>query len=225
MPFRQHRALIWCAVVLGLATAAPAAAEDKTAISNMDLMNELAGEVAKELLDSVPPDIKLGRVILSPYGSQEEYEFIDDVFARVLTSTGRKVYASSQTIADSLLTDGEFGMTLRLEYRALNFDLSYPKIYRPFLIGGKKVKRKAVIKLRAKFVDPSDESVVWISEASRSYEDQFPHKQLPEVEAGLFAFTKPERSTTKWGRIIEPVVVSGIIIGLIYLFFSNQNDS
>ena len=43
------------------------------------------------------------------------------------------------------------------------------------------------------------------------------------VEAGLYSFTKPERETKKWGRIVEPVVVSGIIVGLIYLFFSNQS--
>jgi hypothetical protein len=71
-------------------------------------------------------------------------------------------------------------------------------------------------------VDPTDQSVVWIGEAERSHKDKFSYGDLEEIEAGSFMFTKPEQKSTSWGKVVEPVVVSGIIIGLIYLFFSNQ---
>ncbi len=47
---------------------------------------------------------------------------------------------------------------------------------------------------------------------------------LFQVENDLFTFTKPEKKATNWSKIVEPVVVSGIIVGLIYLFFSNQSS-
>ncbi len=65
----------------------------------------------------------------------------------------------------------------------------------------------------------------WVGEAESSYEDSFPFGRISEVEDGAFAFTKPPRDGTNWGKIVEPVVVSGIIVGLIYLFFSNQTDN
>jgi len=79
-------------------------------------------------------------------------------------------------------------------------------------------------RLLAKLVEPANGHVVWMAEASKSYDDQFSHDDIDEVEAGLYAFTKPPRESRNWGRIVEPVVVSGIIVGLIYLFFSNQGD-
>ena len=85
------------------------------------------------------------------------------------------------------------------------------------------MKRKADVGLHIKLVDPVDHSVIWLGDAAKDYEDQFSYGQIADVEAGTLAFTKPDKTSTKWGKIVEPVVVSGIIVGLIYLFFSNQN--
>ena len=114
---------------------------------------------------------------------------------------------------------------MELQYQARDFTLSYPKVYRSFLIGGRKVKRTARVNLLAKLIDTRDRSVVWVGEASDTYEDQFAHKHLAQVEAGLFEFTSPPKSQADLGKIVEPVVVSGIIVGLIYLFFSNQDNN
>jgi hypothetical protein len=195
-------------------------AEDAVVVSNLDLMSKLTGEAARELVESVPGDVEWSDVTLAGFTRDEQYQFTDNVFARVLTSAGHTVYESGQKGSTTVEK-----APLRLEYQALNFGLSYPKIYRPYLIGGKRVKRKAEVHLLAKLIDPADGSVKWIGETSRSHEDRFPYGDLAAVEAGTFAFTKPPRSSTKWGKIVEPVVVTGIIVGLIYLFFSNQDDS
>jgi len=77
--------------------------------------------------------------------------------------------------------------------------------------------------LYAKLLDPENEAVLWVGEAERSHEDQFPYHLISQVEEGVLGFTKPPHQTVKWSKIVEPVVVSGIIVGLIYLFFSNQS--
>lgn len=221
MPINQHRALLWCAVVLATLLAVPATAEDEEVVSNLELMTRLTSEVAEELIAGVPASANMGSVFLVPYQTSDQYEFTDNVIARVLTSAGHKVY---QSVASGGQPEGASATVLRLEYQAIHFDLSYPKIYRPFLVGGKKVKRKAEVRLLLKLVDPTDHSVVWIGEAKRSHDDKFPYGRLADVEVGSFEFTQPTRSSSGWGKVIEPVVVSGIIVGLIYLFFSNQSE-
>jgi hypothetical protein len=208
-----------CLCAIAVISARPAAADDEPVPTNLEVMHDLVADVAKELLASVPADVAFGSVTLSPYANDDIYNFVGDVLTAVLTDAGHKVYQARQAPPD---TTGTRAMTL--EYQAQHFSLTYPKIYRPFLIGGKKVKRKASVGLSVKLVDATDQSVAWIGDASKSYEDQFSYGKLAEVEAGTLAFTKPPRSSTKWGKVVEPVVVSGIIIGLIYLFFANQNE-
>jgi len=218
MAIHQNRALIFCVVVFVVALAAPVVADDAPVLSNLELMTRLTSDVTTALMDSVPANIDVGSVILVPKEVGEQYTFTDNVIARVLTASGRKVFQGGVTTTPS----DSVRSTFRLEYQVIHFELSYPKIYRPFLIGGKKVKRSADVRLLFKLLDSDDQSVVWIGEATRSHDDKFSYSDLPEVEAGSFAFTTPEQSPRRWGKVLEPVVVSGIIIGLIYLFFANQ---
>jgi len=224
MPFNPYRALLCCLFVLAVVPAAPAAAEDEKVVSNLELMTRLTGEVAEELIAGIPASANMGDVLLVPHEAADHYEFMDNVITRVLTAAGHKVYAVGAAGSHAKPPGGTSETVLRLEYQALHFDLAYPKIYRPFLIGGKKVKRSAKVLLLAKLVDTTDQSVLWIGEAARSYDDQFSYGRLGDVEVGTFEFTKPARSSASWGKVVEPVVVSGIIIGLIYLFFSNQSE-
>lgn len=221
MHFEQRSILLSCLALACLAFAKPALAGDP-AISNIDLMKKLTGDTVDEILAQVPRGFESHDVVLVPYAVDEQYEFIDNVFTRILTSRGFRVYDGAGAKAnDKARAAGGF----RLEYQAMDFNLAYPKIYRSYLIGGRRVKRTADVRLVARVVDPGDDSVVWVGEAGRSHKDQFSYGELPAVEAGVFAFTKPPRKTTNWAKIAEPVVVSGIIVGLIYLFFSNQTNN
>lgn len=196
--------------------------------TNLDVIKELTTEVSEELISGFPADVAGREIRLAPTVGDERYEFIADVLMRTLTVNGYRAYTPvvqnpGDTLGGVQFTarhDGE----LRLEYEAIEFDLRYPKVYRSFLIGGKKVKRRADVRLLLRLVDPVDGLVVSVSEAARSSDDQFPHSWIEEVEAGTYSFNKPPHSSRKWGTIIEPLAVSAIVVGLIYLFFSNQSD-
>lgn len=221
MRYKQRGVLLCLALVGLVAGGATPGWPDEPVVSNMELMSRLTGEAVEKLLAQVPKSVDARDVVLVPYALDERYEFIDNVFTRILTSKGYRVYAGPGSNNNSQSTREGFV----LEYQAMDFSLVYPKIYRAYLIGGRRVQRTADVKLMAKVLDAHDDSVVWIGEAGRSHKDQFGYGELATVEAGVFAFTKPPRQTTNWGKIAEPVVVSGIIVGLIYLFFSNQTDS
>jgi hypothetical protein len=162
---------------------------------------------------------RAGRGIrLKPYANSEEYRFIGNVLTSVLTQRGVTVYQSGALAAP---TDG----ALDLEFQAIEFSVVYPRVFRSHLIGGKRVRRLATVSIVSTLVDPADGAVIRVDEVARDSEDQFPHSQLDRVEQGTLAFVRPEVPGSGWGRAVEPVFVSGIIVGLIYLFFSNQSDN
>jgi hypothetical protein len=97
-------------------------------------------------------------------------------------------------------------------------------VYRSFLIGGKKVRREANVRMSAKLLTASGD-VSWFGEASAEHSDQFPHGDLNRIQEGTYQFVQPEMPGSGWSKIVEPVFVSAIIVGMIYLFFSNQSDS
>jgi hypothetical protein len=202
--------------------------------SNFDVMDKLASEVCAELVSKMPGDLPTREIRLAPFGTDGRYELIANAFTRSLGENGYQAYmpvpqaktdssAASRAAPDTAFAAGG-DAELRLEFETIAFTLRYPEIYRSHLIGGKQVKRAAELRVLAKLVEPQEGLVVWMSETSKSYSDQFPYDQIENVEASLYDFTKPPHDSRNWGKIVEPVVVSGIIVGLIYLFFSNQGD-
>jgi TolB-like protein len=197
--------------------------------SNLDVARTMTLEVSEELVSGFPDSIARRDVHIAPFGSDERYEFIATMLTEALTAKGYRAHlpvraAPTDSAARAAAPAPSNQTGLRLDFTAIDFSLAYPKIYRSFLIGGRTVKRKADVRVFARLIDPADGLVIWTGEAARSYEDRFPHGELATVEAGLYQFTKPPRESRNWGRIVEPVVVGGIIVGLIYLFFSNQGD-
>ena len=238
--FHNVRPAVLAFLVALLGTVSSPARGEGRARSNFDVMDKLAAEVCAELVSKMPADLPTREIRLSPFGSDGRYELIANAFTRSLGEKGYRAYmpvpqakadssAASHAEPDTVsapdavsASGGDAG--LRLEFETIAFTLRYPEIYRSRLVGGKNVKRAAELRVLAKLVEPENGFVVWMSEASKSYSDQFSYDDIEDVEASLYDFTKPPRDSRNWGKIVEPVVVSGIIVGLIYLFFSNQGD-
>ena len=232
--FHNVRPAVLAFLVVLLGTVSSPARGEGRARSNFDVMDKLAAEVCAELVSKMPADLPTREIRLSPFGADGRYELVANAFTRSLGDKGYRAYmpvppvkadssAAPRAAADSVSAGGgEAG--LRLEFETIAFTLRYPEIYRSRLVGGKNVKRAAELRVLAKLVEPGNGFVVWMSEASKSYSDQFSYDDIEDVEASLYDFTKPPRESRNWGKIVEPVVVSGIIVGLIYLFFSNQGD-
>ena len=196
--------------------------------TNLEVVKGLTTDVIQEMMATVPEHVEADEVWVASLGNDERYNYVFNVLTGMLTARGVKVHdrLGQAGVVDStgaVVKNKARGDELWLEFEILDFDLEYTKIYRKFLIGGKKVKRRADVTLLAKLVDSSDGLVLWQGEASKTYSDQFPYSRIDEVEAGLHEFSKPPREGRSWGKVIEPIAVSAIIVGLIYLFFSNQS--
>jgi hypothetical protein len=112
----------------------------------------------------------------------------------------------------------------RFSYQIIKMALTYPKICRRYWLGAKEVERRAEIGIFAKLIDMDSGDVIWVGDTAKSFDDTIDYSLLKRVEDENYVFTKPARDETSWTRILEPVVVTGIVAGLVYLFFSNQSN-
>ncbi len=137
------------------------------------------------------------------------------------TVTGNTGVSTPSTSVSPMGTDGR----LLLTFQNVSFGISYPDVYRSHMIGGKRVKRRADVRIVATLTQGGSGEVLWVGEGSREHEDEFDFGDSARVEQGLYAFSRPVLPEGGWGRYAEPIFVTGIIVGLVYLFFSNQSDN
>lgn len=183
--------------------------------TNLDLMTGLGTRVVEDIIGKIDSEVRGVRLKVVPQGSTEEYELLEDIFTQLLENRGVATVHGEKAGDENLY---------EIDYKIPVFRLSYPKVYRSYLIGGKKVKREANLRVQATLLSQSGD-VLWIGESAAEESDQFKHGDLSHVEEGSYEFVKPEMPNSGWGKVVEPVLVSAIIVGMVYLFFSNQSDS
>lgn len=201
--------------------------------SNIDLLSQMTQEIAEELYAKFGPEL-IGRAIeLRPFAGSEDYVFVENVFADVLSAKNVKTIVpvaptpaapganASPATSDSSVAAPD---AVVFTFQNVAFGVSYPDVYRSHLVGGKRVKRRADVRIHATVTNGGGE-VLWVGEASRERSDEFDMDDAARVEQGVYQFARPVVPGGGWGKYAEPVFVTGIIVGLIYLFFSNQSDN
>lgn len=248
------RVAVACGVFAAVISAAGVRAAENVA-SNIDLMEQLTASVVGELHGKFNGSVNGRAVQLKPAGNTEDYIFVTNVFREELMrlgvstvdpanalpvnpstppATGAVVMPDSTTPAtppqsgatiSSPPSSGD-AIPLLLQYQNVIFDLRYVDSHRSFLIGGKRVERHASVRIITTLTDPADGGrVVWVGEAAREHNDEVDYDDAVRMEQGTYKFGQPVVPSGGWGRYAEPVFVTGIIVGLIYLFFSNQSDN
>jgi hypothetical protein len=235
-------------------SAARVYADDKPAPSNLEVLSSMTMEIAEELYGKFGSEIGTRAVRLQPFGPGEDYVFVGNVFMDVLTRHEVKTIAAAVPGAAAPAVPGSTtassppagaGMPpatvaapesttvvvvgapgdIVLTFQNVAFAIAYPDVYRSHLFGGKRVKRRADIHVHATLTDAASGEVLWVGEASRGSADEFEFDDAARVEQGVYQFARPVLPGGGWGKYAEPVFVTGIIVGLIYLFFSNQSDN
>ena len=176
-------------VVSALATT-PALADDPRPGTNLDVMSALGEQVVGDALLQLDGRLDKNGVRVTGFAVNEHYQFLNGIFTSVLTQRGYRTYPGTVDLPD--------GSTL--QYELLNFHLSYPEVYRSWLIGGKKVKRRAEIKMTMSLMNP-DGSVGWVGESMKTFEDEFSHSDLSRMEEGAYSFTKPTQAGVRLGTL------------------------
>ncbi len=111
-----------------------------------------------------------------------------------------------------------------LEVRVVELGLRYPAVHRGHLFfGGRTVERFASARLHSELRLHGDSAVRWSGEGEASVTDEVPASQLSTLEGLKYPFSEPKLPGGSGTRIIEPIIVSVIVVGLVLLFVSNRS--
>ncbi|HID11240.1 MAG TPA: hypothetical protein EYP17_08070 [Candidatus Latescibacteria bacterium] len=141
-------------------------------------------------------------VSLSSEGEHEGDWFVEAVLEEFLTGAGYKVI-------------GDTGADV-LSYRVLKLGLSCRA--RGWL--GRSVERRAEVELALRWTQGG--RVTSVGNVQGEYQDRFPRALLPELGHTKDPPFKAEVQGRNWGRVVEPFVVSAVVGGLLYLFYTSR---
>jgi hypothetical protein len=109
-------------------------------------------------------------------------------------------------------------LTVRVEEARVD----YPRLFRTGLFGGLHVERRALTRVSARLLRPGTRAVYWVGEADTSLADHVARSEVRMLEDAARAETKGTVPSQSWQRVVEPVLVVGLIAGLISLFYTNR---
>jgi len=177
-------------------------------------------------------------VVEAALGELTSEELVDHLRISGATLSASVPYEANW-IAEAVLTDAlvAFGIPVRtrvdlsgsglpdrlLEYRILEIGTEFTgQQRRRWLIGEKVVDRLVRVKLSIQFTDSPSGEVLWRQERSLEVADRFPKRALQKVQSNRYSFAASALQESDISRIVEPVIVSGVVGWLTYLFFSNR---
>ena len=191
----------------------PAAAETRPP-TNFELVRDAARQASEQLVRRLDVAATGPPVALHHVGTHEGGFLVESTLSGVLSAAGHPV----RTRPDST------GPVL--EFEVMDLGLAYTRVWRNAWLGDKKVERQARARVFARLVDQAQASILWAEQADAKVSDEVRYDDLSTLEEkGGAAYLKATLPSRSWNKIVEPVVVTGIVVGLIVLFFSNQDVS
>ena len=178
--------------------------------TNMDLLVEtMAGAVDESLARiEMPDDAATAPLLVVAQSKHDANWMVEHLLANRLLTRGFSV------TLDSTATQSA---SMRLSYRVLDLGVSAYSGLR-----GSNVSRQGRVTLALRLSDERDDVVHWQDEITRMQRDRIPKNQLEILQHDQFKFAKTELEEQTWSKFVEPVIVSTVLGGVIYLFFSNR---
>lgn len=100
-------------------------------------------------------------------------------------------------------------------------EVKYIDESRAFFLGPGRVQRGAVVQLSCRVTDGESGHLEWVGSGAATHVDRVPKGKLAAFEST--GFTPARVKGAGLMRVVEPVIVSGIVAGLVVLFYTNQN--
>ena len=178
--------------------------------SNTDLLVEMIEVAIGEALDemTVPDEVESPVIFIAKEGKHDANWLVEHVLAERLLNRGFAVALDSTVYDES---------RFRLSFRILDMGIIARSGLR-----GKYAERQSRITLILKLNDELSHTVLWQDEITRVSSDRVPKKNLDLLQHSDHKFAKTELEEQSWNKFVEPMVVSTVLGGLMYLFFSNR---
>ncbi len=181
--------------------------------SNMELAEEaliISSEALSDILES--HDVQV--IMIEILGEHEGGWFIEQTLTSVLCENGITVINS---VPDSSSRSSE-----RLMIRPMEIVVEYGDVSRPWLIGNKRVERIARCELSATLID-SDGKIIMTARTDGTADDVVSWSDASTLSGSSeWEWLSRELPEDSGSGILEPLIVSGVVASLVYLFYSSR---
>ncbi len=109
-----------------------------------------------------------------------------------------------------------------LDFRIGELEVDYTQRWRKSLFGSAMVERSARGAISFRLLDGADGRVLWTDTDRREKKDIVPQGMLSRLEDIPGLSPSAESGGRGITRVLEPVIVSGIVVGLVLLFYSSR---
>jgi hypothetical protein len=194
----------------------------------MAMMEQLAGKVAGDLLKDIPLP-QNATVELVGLSTNEGSWLLEEALADFMRKSERGIcvtlsHADSSAAGEGALQDSagsnSHDAAYRLEYRIAEMSLEYARCWKSHHVGRLMVERVAKANVHARLVGMPSGKLLWSRSDEKQIKDVLPARELASLEGKSFPFPKPTLQRKSIGRFFEPLLVAGIIVGLVSLFYS-----
>jgi len=190
--------------------------------SNLTVLSELAAEVIEEVVGRM--NIPAGAdVYIEQVEAHDAAWLVNSLLTAELTSRGHSVRAGTMASADPPEEGEEPREVYQVSHRVVVCEMTYPRVWREWLVGTRKIERRAAVDIHFQLSD-TDRSVLWAGSGKRERRDIVRGSRIPELVTPGQSFTTPSLDAGGWDKVLEPVVVAGIVGGLIYLFYTSRSS-
>lgn len=125
-------------------------------------------------------------------------------------------------LLDAATSQAGAGATV-LDVEVLEFGVRYSEVGRKLLLGPVQFTRVAGVYLRVAQHDGASGALENVVTAERHHWDRVSGRERFLAEGASYPFAPPELKAPGLGNYLEPALVVGIVSGLVFLFYENQN--
>ncbi len=197
-------------------------------VSNISMLGELIRDLGRTTFSKMRlPESTV--VYIRQVDTHDANWLVQSIFLEELTALGHTVktgsMAGGQMAGGAAVPDAGNDRSARYEiaYRIVSCEVTYPRAWREWMVGSRKVERRSSADIHFQLLD-ADGSIVWAGSDNRERRDIVPGSRIADLSTPGQVFTAPEIEAGGWDKVVEPVVVAGIVGGLIYLFYTSKSS-
>jgi len=192
-------------------------------LSNLELAEQAVGEACSSISDSVLAS-GIDSVRLEMSGDHPGNWLVEQCIKAEMDGSGLVVLSTGGPSARESQPAAPAAGAVALRVRPMELSVILGNTSRSWLVGPQKVERTVRCELYAELADSSG-TVIGSVRSSASRSDRVPVSDLPELrgssDQAWLTGGEPQAST---GGLLEPLVVTGVVASLIYLFYSSRAE-
>jgi len=202
-----HLSPIFCHVLVFFLIL-PAAGAGAPLSTNVDLIVATLEQAVDEALAEmdIPEDAPNPSLLIGPQTQHAANWLVDHILTERLLARGFTVTLDSTAVEPG---------SLQLTYRILDLGITGQARLR-----GGQVDRRSRVTLA--FSLSQEATLHWQDEVTKVSQDRVPKDRLDLLQNPSYSFAEIDLEVQSWSEFVEPIIVSTVLGGLIYLFFSNR---